>query len=70
MYNWSTDIKKLKKYPEKFTIWKLEQIINYGLGRDKLDIKKLKKYFCKLNIDPGKKAYLNFILYGKKPTFS
>lgn len=69
MYNWSVDIKKLKKDPEKFIVWKLEQSINYGLGDDKLNLKEIKKYFKKLNIDPDKRAYLNFILYDKNPTF-
>lgn len=70
MYNWSVDIKRLQKDPIKFAIWKLEQSINYGLGKDKLDLIEIKKLFKKLNIDPDKKTYLNFILYGKKPSFS
>lgn len=69
MYNWSVDIKRLKKDPEKFIVWELEQSINYGLGNDKLNLKEIKKYLNKLNIDSDKRAYLNFILYGKKPTF-
>jgi len=68
MYNWSVDTKRLKKDPEKFRVWKLEQSINYGLGNNKLNQKEIKKYLNKLNIDPDKKAYLNFVLYGKKPT--
>lgn len=62
MYNWSTDTTKLSKYPEKYTIWKLEQLINFGLNGQKINLKKLKKYFSKLNIDPKKKKYLNFLL--------
>lgn len=69
MYNWSVDTKRLKKDPEKFIIWKLEQSINYGLGGDKLNSKEIKNYLDQLNIDPDKKVYLNFILYGKKPAF-
>ena len=62
MYNWSTDTAKLKKYPEKYAVWRLEQLINYGLDGEKLDKKELIKYFPVLNIDPAKKAYLKFIL--------
>lgn len=69
MYNWSVNTKRLKKDPEKFIIWKLEQSINYGLGDDQLDLKEIKKYLNRLNIDPDKKVYLNFVLYGKKPAF-
>jgi hypothetical protein len=63
------DTKRLKKDPEKFIVWKLEQSINYGLGDEKLNLKEIKKYFNKLNIDSDKRKYLNFVIYGKKPTF-
>lgn len=63
MYNWSTDTKKLAKYPEKYNIWKLEQLINFGLNGQKLKISDLKKYFSKLNIDPQKRKYLSFLLH-------
>jgi len=62
MHNWSTDIKELSKYPEKYSIWKLEQLINFGLNGEKLNLKELKKYFNKLSIDPEKKRYLKFLL--------
>lgn len=62
MYNWSTDTKKLSKYPKKYTIWKLEQLINFGLNGKKLDLAELKKYFPILNIDPQKRKYLTFLL--------
>lgn len=62
MFNWSTDTKELKKYPEKYAIWKLEQLINFGLDGKKLKISELKKYFSRLQIDPQKKRYLKFLL--------
>lgn len=62
MYNWSVDEKKLKKYPEKYTIWKLEQLINFGLGNEKLDENKIRKYLNRLDIDNDKKRYLKFLL--------
>ena len=37
MYNWNTDTKELEKNPEEYTIWKLEQLINYGLDGEKLN---------------------------------
>lgn len=70
MYNWSVDTRRLKKDKEKFIIWKLEQSINFGLGENKLDLKKTKKYFKQLNIDSDKKEFLNLLSYGKKPSFS
>lgn len=62
MYNWSTNTKKLAKYPEKYAIWKLEHLINFGLDGQKLNSVELKKYFSKINIDPQKRNYLNFLL--------
>lgn len=65
MYNWSVDEKQLKKYPEEYKIWKLEQMINWGLGEEKLDEKLLRKYWHKLFLDPIKKKYLAFLLWPK-----
>lgn len=69
MFNWSVDTKRLEKNSKKYTIWKLEQSINFGLGDEKLSLKEVKKYYNKLNIDVSKRTYLNFVLYGKKPSF-
>lgn len=66
MYNWSTSTTLLKKNPEKFAIWKLEQMINFGLGKDKIDTKLLKKYWEKINIDPEKRRVLSFWLWQKQ----
>ena len=66
MYNWSTDTKELKKYPEKYSIWKLEQLINFGLDKERLDSKLVKKYWDKLQIDPKKKEALAFLLWQKR----
>jgi len=63
MKNWSTDIKRLKKDHQKYTIWKLEQLINFGLDNKKLSEKDLRKYFTKLSIDPLKKAFLKQLLW-------
>ena len=62
MYNWSTDTKTLSKYPDKYVVWKLEQLINLGLNGQTLDPKELKKYFNQLQIDPQKKKYLMFLI--------
>jgi len=36
--------KKLRKDKDKFAVWKLEQLINFGLSKDKIKITDLKKY--------------------------
>jgi len=67
MYNWSVDEKKFKeKDPEGYKLWRLEQLINYGLGDEKLDASELKKYWSKLNIDILTKKYLDFLLWPTK----
>ena len=63
MYNWSVDEKHLKKYPEKYKIWKLEQMINWGLGGEKISEVLLRRYWHKLFLDPVKKKYLSFLLW-------
>ena len=38
MYNWSTNEEKFKKEnPKAYKLWRLEQLINYGLDGEKLD---------------------------------
>ncbi len=67
MYNWSTDTKKLKKNPEKYAVWKLEQMINFGLDGEKLDKEKVKEMWdnIKGNLDPYKKRAIEYLLWGK-----
>lgn len=65
VYNWSVDIKKLQKYPEEYRIWKLEQLINFGLGGEKIDLALLKKYWSKLKLDPNRRQFIQFLLWKK-----
>ncbi len=62
MYNWSTDTSRLKKNPEKYQIWRLEQLINFGLGNERLNKQELKRYWDKLILDPRRKKVLAFWL--------
>ena len=66
MYNWTVDIKQLKKDKKQFAIWKLEQLVNFGLNGEKLNKADLKKYWSKLDLDPKKKKYLSLILWPAK----
>lgn len=68
MYNWSTDEEQFKKKdPEGYKLWRLVQLINYGLDGEKLDEKELKKAWPKIKdrLDPYKKRVLEFFLWGK-----
>ena len=66
MYNWSTDEKRFKKKnPQKYQLWRLEQLINYGLDGEKLDREEVKKAWpsIKGNLDPYiEKGYRIFIM--------
>ena len=63
MYNWSVDTTRLKKNPEKYEQFLLEQQINFGLNGQKLSLKILKKYWNSLNIDPQKQIFLKKIVW-------
>jgi len=63
MYNWNTDISKWDKKSASFQIWKLEQLINYGLNGEKLDLTLIRKYWPKLTLDPYRKKFLELILW-------
>ena len=69
MKNWSVDEKELKKDKKAYIVWRLEQLINYGLEGEKLDKRLVKKYWNKINIDPAAREYFSFLLWPKKHTF-
>ena len=69
MRNWSTDTTRLQKNSEQYTIWKLEQQLNYGLKEEeRIDYTLLKKYLPVLKIDEDTRNFLKFLLveYAKK----
>lgn len=66
MYNWSVDEKAMKKAdPEGYEIWRLEQMINYGLDGGRLNTKKLKRHWGKIFMDKPTRNYLKFLLWPK-----
>lgn len=71
MYNWSVDEKKFKKEnPKAYKLWRLTQLINYGLDGEKLDSQEVKNSWpaIKNRLDPNVKAYLEYILWGTIPS--
>lgn len=66
MYNWSVDEKQFKKAdPKGYEIWRLEQMINYGLGEEKLPAGLVKKHWRRLYMDAPTRKYLEFLLWPK-----
>ena len=69
MYNWSVDEEAFKKIdPKGYKLWRLEQLINYGLDGEKLNEKEVKKAWQKIKdrLDPDIKKYLEFLLWQKR----
>ena len=68
MRNWSTDTNRLQGDPEKYSIWRLEQLLNYGLFEgEKIERSLLEKFLPFLDIDKDTRNFLEYILYDKKP---
>ena len=68
MYNWSVDEDRFKKEnPEKYRLWRLVQLINYGLEDEKLDREEVKKAWPKIkeNLDPYARRAIEYLLWGK-----
>ena len=66
MYNWSVDEKKLQKQPKEYALWKLEQLINFGLNGEKINKHELREHWDRLHIDASRKNFLNLLLHGEK----
>jgi biotin operon repressor len=64
--NWSTDTTQLKKDPQAYRLWQLQQLINYGLNGQKLKRSDLLKYWDKLDIESASRRYLAFLLWPEK----
>ena len=70
MHNWSVDEKAFKKAdPQGHKIWRIQQLINYGLDGEKLSRKEVKKYWNRLYLDRETKKYLKFLLWPIKKKF-
>ena len=68
MYNWSVDEKAFKKRnPEGYRLWRLVQLINYGLDGEKLDEDEVKKAWPKIkdDLDPYSRRAIEYLLRQK-----
>lgn len=66
MNNWSVDLKELKKDKKQYIIWHLEQLVNFGLGKEKINESDLRANWSNLRLDPKKKKFLSFLLWPRK----
>ncbi|MCA9370190.1 MAG: hypothetical protein H6774_00045 [Pseudomonadales bacterium] len=66
MYNWTkTDPSKLPSKQAQ-EVWKLEQLINYGLNGEKISRKLLQKHFDTIHIDKNAKKLFALLLWNHK----
>lgn len=68
MYNWSVDEKRFKKENLKeYKLWRLTQLINYGLDGEKLDREEVKNAWPKIKkeLDPYKARAIEYLLWEK-----
>lgn len=68
MLNWNTDEERFKKEdPEGYRLWRLTQLINYGLDGEKLDRNEVKQAWPKIkeNIDPYIARFMEYLLWGR-----
>ena len=63
---WDYDEKELKK-TEEGRILMLERLINYGVylkDKNRLPISLVRKYWDKLRLEPRRRRFLKFIIWG------
>ncbi len=46
-------------------VWKLERLINYGLGEEKIDKELLKQFLPKLRVPENRRDFLELLLWNK-----
>ncbi len=63
---WDYDKTEYKKQAGKDPVWELERLINYGLGKEKIDRKKLEEHLTELNISEDRRAFFELLLWNKK----
>ena len=52
----------MQKDEAAFAVWRLEQLVNFGLGAEKIDLSELRTYWERLDLDPCKKKFLSLFV--------
>lgn len=68
MLNWNVDEDRFKKEdPQGHKLWRLTQLINYGLDNEKLDKKELMDAWPKIkaDVDPYLARLIEFLIWKK-----
>lgn len=65
--HWSVDERRMRqRHPERYRLWRIEQRVNLGLGRQRLARATLRKYWRQLQLDADRKAYLVRLLWPRR----
>ncbi len=63
--HWSVDTTAFaRRDPDAYERWALEERINFGLRDAKLPRHELLRWWDALRLDPDRRAYLSFLLWG------
>jgi len=62
---WDYTDHQARKQAAADPVWHLERLVNYGLGREKLDAKLLAEHLPTLNISAERRAFLELLLWDK-----
>ena len=67
MYNWSVDEKYIRRFPKQYKLWRMEQMLSYGLDGEKLDKKETiaNWNYLKKRLDPKRRQLIEFLLWPK-----
>lgn len=63
---WDYATEEFEKQAAADERWRLERLINYGLGNEKLKREPLERLLPELNIPEERRAFLELLLWGKK----
>jgi hypothetical protein len=68
MYNWSVNENYLKRFPKKYKLWKLEQLLSYGLDGERLEKQEVINNwkYLKIRLDPKRREFLKFLLWPRQ----
>ncbi|OHA02018.1 MAG: hypothetical protein A3C11_00040 [Candidatus Sungbacteria bacterium RIFCSPHIGHO2_02_FULL_49_12] len=62
---WDYEKTEYEKQAAADEIWRLERLINYGLGEEKLDREEVRNALPYLNIPEERRAFLELLLWNK-----
>lgn len=62
---WDYAKTEYEKQAKADPLWRLERLINYGLGKEKLDREELAQFLPKLKIPEDRRAFLELLVWDK-----